>query len=317
MSLDYAREVLDTEIAAIQAVRDRLDGDFLEALALCETAAGRIIPCGIGKAGLIARKVAATLASTGRTAFFLHPAEALHGDLGMVRAEDVLLIFSNSGESEEVVRLLPFVRRLGATVIAITGGARSTLAAEADKVILVGDIGEACPLGLAPTATTTAMLALGDALALCLMRRCGFQVEDYAKLHPAGALGRKTLPITSVMRTGEAVATARPEEPVAAVLLKITRARTGAAVVLTEAGAVAGIFCDGDLRRGLEEDEGILRRPVGEVMSDGCTAVSASLRVAEALELLNEKRLGEAPVVDEGGRFLGLADLKTLVKTVT
>jgi arabinose-5-phosphate isomerase len=313
MTLEYAREVLDIEIAALRKVRDQLDGTFVAALDAMEACGGRVITCGMGKAGQIAMKISATLASTGTPSFFLHPAEALHGDLGMVRADDLMLVFSNSGESGEISALLPFVRAMGVPIIAVTASARSYLAVQADRTILLGDLTEACPLGLAPTATTTAMLVVGDALALCLMKRRGFRIEDYALRHPAGALGRKTLAVKFVMRVGEAVAAIAPERPVREALFAITRARSGAAVVVDQDRRVLGIFCDGDLRRGIEKDPDFLGRPVGEVMTAHCITVGDDLRAGDVLDLLKAKRIGEVPVVDADGILAGVADLKGLV----
>jgi len=313
MTLEYARQVLDIEITAIEKVRDHLDGAFTAALDAMEQCRGRVVTCGMGKAGQIATKVAATLASTGTPSFFLHPAEALHGDLGMVQPGDLMLCFSNSGESSEISALLPFVRSMEVPIIAVTAWSRSYLAVQSDMAILMGDLAEACPLGLAPTATTTAMLVVGDALALCLMKRRGFKVEDYAKRHPAGALGRKTLTIKLLMRVGEAVAKVTPDTPVREVILAITRARSGAAVVVDAAEKVLGIFCDGDLRRGIEKDPEILTRPVGDVMTPNCTCAPADQRAGDVLDLLKAKRLGEVPVVDTDGKLVGLADLKGLL----
>ncbi|MBT3199026.1 MAG: KpsF/GutQ family sugar-phosphate isomerase [Phycisphaerales bacterium] len=313
MSLQYAREVLDTEIKALSQVRDRLGDSFVNAIDAMEQCTGRVVTSGMGKAGQIATKISATLASTGTPSFFLHPAEALHGDLGMVRTEDVVLMFSNSGESSEIAELLPFLSGMGVTVIGVTASDRSSLAAHCDITILLGDLTEACPLGMAPTATTTVMLAIGDALALCLMKRRGFNVQDYASLHPAGALGKKTLPVRSVMRTGHAVAAIGPDCAVQDVILAITQAKTGAAVVVDDDNKVLGIFADGDLRRGLQEDPSFLVRKVCDVMTANCACVLGDLRVDEVLAMLKEKRIGEVPVIDADEKFIGMADLKGLV----
>jgi len=313
MTLEYAREVLDAEIKAIDQVRGRLNKSFVDALDAMERCTGRVVTSGMGKAGQIAAKISATLASTGTPSFFLHPAEALHGDLGMVRAADVVVIFSNSGESAEIAELLPFLNSMGVTLIGVTSSVRSSLGAHSDICIALGDLTEACPLGMAPTATTTAMLAIGDALALCLMKRRGFDVQDYASLHPAGALGKRALPVRAVMRTGNAVAAVGPDTVVREVILAITQAKAGAAAVIDSDDSVVGIFADGDLRRGLQQDPNFLARPVGEVMTAGCTCVTGGMRVGEVLAMLKEKRIGEAPVVDDDGKFLGMADLKGLV----
>lgn len=316
MSLEVGRHVLRAEIAAIQQVHDHLDSHFEVALDLMERAKGRIVTCGMGKAGIIARKIAATLASTGSPAFFLHPADALHGDLGMVGEGDVALVLSNSGESEEITKLLPCLRSRGVRIIAITASDRSTLAAHADVCLFLGAIEEACPLGLAPTATTTAMLALGDALAIALMQRRGFNAQDFARLHPAGTLGRKMMPVEHAMRIGDAVATVPPTATVSETLLAITRARSGAAIIVDEGHHVLGIFCDGDLRRGIEQDPQLLSRPVAEVMTRNCRRVKRGTLVGEVLDMMRRLRIAEIPVVDQEGVLLGVADLKGLVASL-
>ena len=315
-ALAEGRKVLAAEISALQAIRQTLDRRFSAVVARLARCRGRVATCGMGKAGIIAQKIAATLSSTGTPAFFLHPADALHGDLGMLRKGDAVLVLSNSGESEEIVRLLPMLRRLGAVVIAITASSRSTLAAQANYTLLLGEISEACPFGLAPTATTTAMLALGDAIAICLMKRKRFAVHDYARLHPAGALGRKARPVEDVMRVGEAVALARPQDRVQDVIIAITRARAGAAMVVDSKRRLLGIFCDGDLRRGLESDPNFLKRRMAEVMIASCTRVAAGTRVSAVLDIMKEKRIAEIPVVDRRGRLLGVADLKGLLMSL-
>ncbi len=316
MSLDYAREVLDAEITALKIVRERLDDKFEHALDLILDSGGRVVACGMGKAGLIAKKISATMASTGTQSFFLHPAEALHGDLGMVDKNDVCLLFSNSGESDEMTKLLPGIRKIGAQIIAVTGNERSTLAIHSDILILLGKIEEACPLGLAPTATTTAMLAVGDALALCLMKRRNFKIEDYAKFHPAGALGRKSCPISDFMRKGEHIAVVDGTLSVGDTLLAITNARSGAAIVRNSDNSVSGIFCDGDLRRGLEKDKDILSKPVAQFMTAGCMTVKGSTIAGEVMELMREKRIAEIPVIDDEGGIIGMADMKGLLASI-
>ena len=316
MSIDYAKIAIDSEITALQIMRDNLDSAFMRALDLVLSCDARVIVSGMGKAGLIGQKIAATLASTGTPAFFMHPAEALHGDLGMITAKDVCLFLSNSGESEELTRLLPHVRRLGAAVIAITGNRRSTLAAHADILLHLGEIAEACPLGLAPTATTTAILALGDALAVCLMRRRGFKEADYAAVHPAGALGKKVAPIEMVMRRGDSVATVSPDSTVQETLFAMTKARAGAAAVISTDNRFEGIFCDGDLRRGLEKDGDFLKKPVGAVMVKQCTRARLGDLAGEVLAIMKEKRIADVPVLDQDDRLIGMADLKGLVASL-
>ena len=316
MTLENARQAIEAEITALRLLRDRLDASFPAALDAILACSGRVIVSGMGKAGLIGQKMAATLASTGTPSFFMHPAEALHGDLGMITSRDFCLFISNSGESEEVTRLLPHVRRIGCRVAGITGNPRSTLAAHCEIVLHLGNISEACPLGLAPTATTTAILAMGDALAVCLMRRRGFREADYAAVHPAGALGRRVAPVDSIMRVGDAVARVGPERTVQETLFAITRARSGSAAVVDDGGKLLGIFCDGDLRRGLERDPAFLSRLVGGVMIRQCRrAVSGSL-AGEALDAMRENRISDLPVVDADGVLLGMADLKGLVASL-
>jgi arabinose-5-phosphate isomerase len=316
MSIECGRQTIDAEIAALKVLRERLDENFERALDAMIACTGRVIVSGMGKAGLIGKKIAATLASTGTPSFFLHPAEAQHGDLGMITKDDVCLFLSNSGESEEITKLLPFVRRTGCGVIGVTGNPRSTMAAHCEIVLLLGGIREACPLGLAPTATTTAILALGDALAMCLMRRRGFRAEDYAKVHPAGALGRKVAPVEAVMRVGDAVARVGADATIAETLFAMSRARVGAAVVVDAEDGLEGIFCDGDLRRGIEADGDFLKRRVGTAMVRNCRRVGPGTLAGDVLALMREHRIGDIPVVDAEGKVVGLADLKGLVASL-
>ncbi len=316
MSIENARQAIDAEILALGIVRDQLDASFERAVDAVLACPGRVIVSGMGKAGLIGHKIAATLASTGTPSFFMHPAEALHGDLGMITKNDLCLFISNSGESEEITRLLPFVRRTGCRVVGITGNRRSTMAAHCEIVLFLGNIAEACPLGLAPTATTTAILALGDALAVCLMRRRGFREEDYARVHPAGALGKKVAPVESAMRVGDAVARVSADETVQNTLFAMSRARTGAALVVDAEGRLEGIFCDGDLRRGLEADADFLKRPVGGAMIRNCCRVPVGALAGDVLALMRERRIADIPVIDGEGRVVGLADMKGLVASL-
>lgn len=316
MSIENAVLAIDAEITALRILKENLDDTFAAALDAMQSCRGRIIVSGMGKAGLVGQKIAATLASTGTPSFFMHPAEALHGDLGMITKDDVCLFLSNSGESDEITRLLPYVRRIGCRVVGITGNKRSTLAAHCEIVLFLGDIREACPLGLAPTATTTAILALGDALAVCLMRRRGFQENDYAKMHPAGALGRRVAPVEAVMRVGDAVAQVGPDKSVGDTLFAMTKARAGAAVVVDGEGRLEGIFCDGDLRRGLEADSDFLKRMVGDVMIKNCRRVPAGSLAGDVLAIMKDNRIADIPVIDAQGIVLGMADLKGLVASL-
>ncbi|GHV19063.1 arabinose-5-phosphate isomerase [Planctomycetales bacterium] len=313
--LHYAREVIDVEIAALRQLRDLLDDRFVAALDLICAAKGRLVLSGMGKAGLIARKISATLASTGTPSFTLHPAEAAHGDLGMLDADDVCLVISNSGESDEIARMLLGIRQIGAKIIAITGNARSTLATQADLTLWLGDIKEACPLGLAPTASTTAMLALGDALAMGLMRRKNFQLRDYAVFHPGGALGKKAAPIRNFMRRGANHAVVAPTTTVAATLLAVTNAHSGAATVVNAGdGTLAGIFCDGDLRRSFQHPTGdVLSQPVEKFMTAPCASAHEATPAGEILAVMRQKRIAEIPIVDDDGKVVGMADMKSLL----
>lgn len=311
------KTVLRAESAAIDAIAERLDESFACAVDHVLHCRGRIITTGIGKAGAIARKIAATLSSTGTPAIFLHPAEGVHGDLGVVGAEDTVLAFSYSGESDEVVRLLPSLRRIGVPLIAITGSPSSTLASGAAIIIDAAISSEACGLGLAPTTSTTVMLALGDALALTVMDARGFTKDDFALYHPAGALGRRlTLRTSDVMRTGSQVAIVHLETVVRDTLFTITRAGAGAAFVIDDDGVLQGLLTDGDLRRALLNDPSTLDRSTGEVMNPHPLVIQGDPLAAEALSILekSERRPGEAPVVDSDGRPVGCLMLKDLLR---
>jgi arabinose-5-phosphate isomerase len=277
---------------------------------------GRLVATGVGKAGLIARKVSATFASTGTPSLFLHPAEARHGDLGMLQAGDVVLAFSNSGASEEIVALLPSVGLIGAELIAVVGALASPLARHARIALSIGGVIEACPLGLAPSASTTAMLALGDALALTVLERRGFTPERYARFHPGGALGRKLMTCAEAMRTGARLPLARPGTSVVDAMRAITRARAGSVVLVDDDGRLRGIFTDGDLRRRLMEagdPATVLNAPVESVATIPCRSVRGDALVQAALHLCAEKKINELPVVDGDGRLIGLLDVQDLV----
>src|SRR5947208_15121804 len=265
--VDYAREVIRAEAEALAQLPARLNGAFARAVEMVLACPGRVVVTGMGKPGFIAQKISATFASTGTPSLFLHPAEALHGDLGRLVPGDLVLALSNSGETEEILRLLPALKRLGAPIIAITGGQRSALALAADVVLESGPVPEACPLGLAPTTSTVALLALGDALAMSVLHRRGFSPEQFAELHPAGALGKRLLRVREVMRTGAANPTVSEKTSLretAAVMSTV--GRPGAASVVDGAGKLAGIFTDGDLRRLVQQDEVDFTRPVSVVM---------------------------------------------------
>lgn len=315
-SLAFAQSVMRIEAEAIHRVCDRLDESIERAATLIFACRGAVIVTGMGKAGLVGQKLAATLASTGTTAFPLHPAEAVHGDLGRVRPGDIVLALSSSGETEEVVRLIPTLKRLGATLIALTERSTSTLGRQADLCVAMGPIEEACPLGLAPSASTTAMMALGDALALLVSRMRDFRAEDFALYHPAGNLGRKLARVDDVMRTGRNLRTAHPDETVRDVLVRVggARRRSGAILVVETDGRLAGIFTDSDLARLFEtRRETLLDRPIADVMTAKPVRVVSGASVAEAVERLSSRKISELPVVDDRGHLVGLVDVTDLI----
>ncbi|HTF56965.1 MAG TPA: KpsF/GutQ family sugar-phosphate isomerase [Planctomycetota bacterium] len=313
MDLEYAREVLRTESDAIRSLIDRIGESFKAAAERIRACEGHVVVSGMGKAGLVGLKISATLASTGTPSHFVHPAEAVHGDLGRIMKKDVLLALSNSGESEELLRLIPKVRELGAAVVSLTASAESSLGRVSDVVVELGRIEEACPLGLAPSASTTALLALGDALALCVQKARGFNQEDYAFFHPAGELGRKLQKVGDVMRTGDRNPIVREETPVTEALARITRARAGAVSVTAGDGTLAGIFTDGDLRRLLSRNPQGLAEKIGAVMTRTPTVVGPDQLVADALRILREKRIDELPVVNGRGEPVGMLDIQDVL----
>lgn len=314
--LSFAKAVLQIEAEAIERVRDRLDGVIARAARQIFLSTGGVIVTGMGKAGLVGQKLAATLASTGTSAFPMHPADAVHGDLGRIRAGDIVIALSQSGETEEVTRLLPTLKRLGATLIAITERATSTLGRHADLCITLGPIEEACPLGLAPSASTTAMMAVGDALALLVSRMRDFRAEDFARFHPGGSLGRKLARVEDLMRTGRHLRTAAPGETVREVLVRLggARRRSGAILVVEGDGRLAGIFTDSDLARLFEtRREAMLDRPIAEVMTARPVLTTVGATVAEAIDALRSRKLSELPVVDHEGTLVGLVDVTDLI----
>ncbi len=315
----FARQVLESEIQALQGLLPRLDEGFPEAVDMLLACRGRVIVTGIGKAGLIGQKISATLASTGTPSYWLHPVEAVHGDLGRIVKDDVVLALSNSGETE-VIELLPAVKRIGARIIAVTGGSESTLAQHADVVLTIGPIQEACPLGLAPSASTTAMLALGDALALTVARRRDFDKEQYALYHPGGELGRKLLKVDEVMRGLDQCPRVSPETPVTDALNLITTlvAQTsgrapGAACVVDVEGRLVGIFTDGDLRRHLRQETKFLKGPISAVMTRNPKFVRLGSLAHEAAKILQDHKIDDLPVVDADGKLCGIVDVQDLL----
>lgn len=310
-----AKEVLNIEAAAIKDLRPRIGKNFERALNLIAKTKGRIVVSGMGKTGIIAQKFSATLASTGTPSLFLHTVEAIHGDLGRVTQDDAVIIISNSGSTDEMRQLLPLLKKIGCSIIALTGNPKSILARYSDVVLDVSVKKEACPLGLAPTASTTATLAMTDALAICLLELKGFKEKDFAFFHPGGALGRKLfLRVEDIMRSGQANCVVNDKKRVSEVLLKITQARAGSATVVDKKGRLVGIFTDGDLRRHLEIDAGLPKRKIKEVMTKNPAVVYKEMLAAEAMRILQEKRIDEVPVVDKKKRPIGLLDVQDLLK---
>jgi arabinose-5-phosphate isomerase len=314
-ALELARQVLAIEADAVRALIDRLDERFLAAVSLILAQRGRVIVSGIGKSGHIARKIASTMASTGTPAYFVHPAEASHGDLGMIRPEDVFLALSQSGESEELLRIIPDIKRQGAKLIAMTGNERSTLAREADVHLDTGVEQEACPLNLSPTASTTAALALGDALAVALLDARGFTVEDFARSHPGGALGRKLLThVAEVMRTGEAVPSVALGATLHDAVFEITRKGMGMTAVVDPEGRCVGIFTDGDLRRSMERGADLRQTRIDAVMTRGPRTIRPDALAVEAVETMERCKSTQLPVVDEAGRLVGALNIHDLFR---
>ncbi len=312
-----AREVLQIEAEAILRLQDALDESFDQAVQALLNCEGRLILSGVGKSGAIARKLAGTFSSTGTPAIFVHPTEAAHGDLGTITAQDVALLLSFSGESDELVMLCPALKRLQVFTIAMTGRADSTLGRMANLVLNVPIEREACPHNLAPTASTTAMLALGDALALATMVARGFTPDDFALNHPAGALGRRLLlRAHDVMRTGDALAVVPETAPLRDVLFAITKAGAGAACVVNEQGVMVGFITDGDIRRRLLQDESALSRPVSEAMNRNPYTLKGNPLAIEVLERFHSLtvKIGDLPVVDDEGRPIGIIVLKDLLR---
>jgi arabinose-5-phosphate isomerase len=312
-ALALARDVLDIEADAVRALRYQLDDGFVGAVDFILSCRGRVVVSGIGKSGHIARKLAATLASTGTPAFFVHPAEASHGDLGMITADDVFIAMSNSGESEELIAILPLLKRLGAKLIAISGRPESSLGKLADVHLNAGVTKEACPLNLAPTASTTAALALGDALAVAVLDARGFGVDDFARSHPGGALGRRLLTyVRDVMRTGDQVPKVAADATVRDALFQLTAKRMGMTAVVDENGCVEGIFTDGDLRRVLERTGDFRELPIASVMTRAPRTIAADHLAVEAVELMERHRINQVLIVDDAGKLIGALNMHDL-----
>jgi arabinose-5-phosphate isomerase len=310
-----AKQVFEIEAQAVRQLKSRVGKEFVRALTIILNSKGRVVVSGMGKTGIIAQKLSATLASTGTPSLFLHIAEAIHGDLGKVTADDTVILISNSGTSSEIKQLLPLLKKIGIKIIALTGNPASILAQYSDVTLDVSVKKEACPLGLAPTASTTATLAMADALAVCLLELRGFKEIDFAFYHPGGALGRQLLlTVDDIMRKGTANPVVREDTTISKVLVAITHARAGSAAVVNAKGRLVGIFTDGDLRRHLERDADIATRKVKEVMTKNPATVTPRMLAAEAMRILKVKLIDELPVVDAKRRPVGLLDVQDLLK---
>lgn len=313
--LASARRALSIEAQAVQSLLPRLDGRFAAACRTCLACEGRVVVTGMGKSGHVARKIAATLASTGTPAFFLHPAEASHGDLGMITRSDVVLALSNSGETPELILLLPHLKRLGIPLITMTGKPGSTLAQASTVVLDVSVPEEACPLNLAPTASTTASLAMGDALAVALLEARGFTKHDFARSHPGGSLGRRLLlHVEDLMRTGEAVPRVGPDTRLGDGLIEMSRKGLGMTVIVDGDERILGIFTDGDLRRALDRQVDVHTAVMRDVMTAGCKTIGPRELAVEAAHLMEVHRITALPVADEQGKLIGALNVHDLFR---
>lgn len=315
MIRDTAREVLRSEANAILNLLERIDAKFEKAIEILASCKGRVVLTGMGKSGIVCKKIAATFSSTGLPALFLHPAEAIHGDLGMVTTGDVVIAISNSGETEELLRLLELVKRLGVQMISFTGNTKSTLAKYSDVVLDVSVLKEACPMNLVPTASTTAALAMGDALAMCLMEVRGFKEEDYAKLHPGGRLGKKLLKVSELMRTGDDVPRVKTNTPMKDVIYEMSKKGLGITSVLDSDNRVIGVISDGDLRRHLEKDDRLLSRSAVECMTRNPKTISGDELATTALNLMEQKKITSLLILDAEQRLSGIIHLHDLWRT--
>lgn len=312
--LALAKAVIDTEIAALAALPARLDNDFLHACEAILACRGRVIVTGMGKSGHIGNKIAATLASTGTPAFFLHPGEASHGDLGMIVSGDVIIALSNSGTSEEILSILPAIRRLDVRIISMTGNPGSPLAKAADFHIHTGVDREACPLGLAPTSSTTATLVMGDALAIALLEARGFTAEDFARSHPGGRLGKRLLVhVHDIMHTGEEIPQVRPDVSLQQAILEMTRKKLGMTAITDTAGTLLGIFTDGDLRRSFEKGRNVQEQPIAALMTHNCRSIDGDSLAVEALNRMQEHAITVLPVVQDN-RVIGIIHMHDLLR---
>jgi arabinose-5-phosphate isomerase len=313
--LQLGRAVIETETEALAALLARLDENFINACRLILDCSGRTVVTGMGKSGHIAGKIAATLASTGTPAFFVHPAEAGHGDLGMITPHDVVMVLSNSGETDEIITLLPVIKRLSVPLIALTGKAGSTLARFANAHIDVSVAREACPLGLAPTASTTAALAMGDAIAIALLEARGFGKDDFALAHPGGSLGRKLLVrVRDIMHSGERIPRVTENTLLRDALVEMTRKGFGTTAIVDGANKLIGIFTDGDVRRTLDAGVDVHNAVIGRFMTAHCKAIGPEALAAEAVKMMEDYKISALPVVDESNSLIGILNMHDLLR---
>ena len=308
--IEFGRSVLRREGEAVLGLAQGLGDAFGEVCSRIHACAGAVVVSGVGKAGLVGKKISATLASTGTRSLWLDPLNAMHGDLGMVSSDDVAILLSNSGTSDEILAVAQALGGLGVTRVAVTGAGRSALAGLCEYVLELGDIEEACPLRLAPSASTTAMLAMGDALALAVQSVQGFTEQDYARLHPSGALGRRLQLVRDLMRTGERMAVALPDTPVAEAVSGLTRVRCGACIVTDDGGRLLGVYTEGDFRRQWTSGKDLAKATLAESMTHPCKRVRHDELVGEAIELMRRSHINALPVVDENDVVVGLLDIQ-------
>lgn len=312
---ELGRAVINLEQEAVAALAGRIDEQFVRACEFMCRCEGRVVVTGMGKSGHIGGKIAATLASTGTPAFFVHPGEASHGDLGMITEKDVVIAMSNSGETDEILTIVPIIRRQGVPLIAMTGNPRSSLSREADVTLDISVTQEACPLGLAPTSSTTATLVMGDALAIALLETRGFSAEEFARSHPGGRLGRRLLlHVEDIMHKGEQVPQVTRETPLRDALFEITRKALGMTVVVDPPNQVVGVFTDGDLRRTLDRSLDLHNTSVGRVMTANCKTAQPRQLAVEALKIMEDHKISALPVVDEDGRLVGALNMHDLLR---
>jgi arabinose-5-phosphate isomerase len=314
--LDIAKKVLAVEADAVLGLADRLNSEFERAVEIIFRSKGRVVVTGMGKSGLVGKKVAATLASTGTPAFFLHPAEASHGDLGMVTSDDVIIAISNSGETDELIQLLPFLKRFNVSIISLTGNPGSTLSNAADATIDISVREEACPLGVVPTASTTASMAMGDAVAIALLVKRGFKADDFALFHPSGSLGKKLLiRVKDLMHTGDALPVVSPRTAMTKAVVEISSKKLGVTIVADEEKRILGIITDGDLRRGIEKwDRSFFDMTAGQVVTKNPKTISENELAAKALAIMEKHSITSIVVPDEEGRAKGIIHLHDILR---